>query len=57
MTIEEFDNTKFGRNDEIVVRKYLHREKERVVWVNFGERLINGYKPMEIVEYITNRRK
>ncbi|MBO4382210.1 MAG: hypothetical protein IKV77_05170 [Alistipes sp.] len=50
----EFDKIRIGSRDEIVVRRYLGRERQRVEWVNFDRRLINGYSAEEIVEYVKN---
>lgn len=52
MTNEEFDNTRFGCNDEIVVRRYLSRFIEKVEYVNFERRTINGYQALEIISHI-----
>ena len=51
MTDEEFDNACFNSNDKIVIRKYFFREVENIKWVDFADRLINGYTLEEIVEY------
>lgn len=53
MTNEEFDRSTFSRRDEITVRRYFRTETERVEWVDFEKRLVNGYKAAEIVEHIT----
>lgn len=51
MTDEEFDNANFNSNDKIVIRKYFFREIENIKWVDFTERLINGYRLEEIESY------
>jgi hypothetical protein len=53
MTNEEFDRSTFSRRDEITVRRYFRTETERVEWVDFEKRLVNGYKAAEIVEHIS----
>ena len=53
MTNTEFDNAKFCSRDKIVVRRYFRTETERVEWVDFDKRIVNGYKAAEIVEHIT----
>ena len=52
MTNKEFDNDDFGRCDEIVVRQYFLTKTERVEWVDFDNRLVNGYKAAEIIDHI-----
>lgn len=52
MTDKEFDNDDFGKYDEIVVRRYFRRETERVAWVDFDNRKVNGYKHAEIEQHI-----
>jgi hypothetical protein len=53
MTNTEFDNATFCSRDKIVVRRYFRTETERVEWVDFDKRIVNGYKAAEIVEHIT----
>lgn len=55
MTNEEFDNTSFNSNDKITIHKYFYRETENVRWVDFTERIINGYKIEEIIKYESQR--
>ena len=55
MTDEEFDNASFNSNDKITIHKYFFRETENVKWVDFTERLINGYKLEEIENYESQR--
>lgn len=55
MTDQQFDNTRFGKGDEIEVRNYLKREIEEVEYVNFEHRTINGYKAAEIEKYIPHK--
>lgn len=54
MTDEEFNNIKFSKDDEIVVRRYFKREKENVSWVDFDKKTINGYNVAQIEQYIKN---
>ena len=54
MNNKEFDNTRISSRDEIVVRRYFRQERERVEWVDFDKRTINGYRAAEIVEYVKN---
>lgn len=52
MTDEEFDKECFSAGDEIVFRKYYYRERETIEYINFNCRIINGYRPSEIIEII-----
>ena len=54
MNNREFDNTRISSRDEIVVRRYFRQEREKVEWVDFEKRTINGYRAAEIVEYVKN---
>ncbi len=54
MDNKEFDNTRISSRDEIVVRRYFRQERERVEWVDFDKRTINGYRAAEIIEYVKN---
>lgn len=54
MNNREFDNTRISSRDEIVVRRYFRQERERVEWVDFEKRTINGYRAAEIIEYVKN---
>lgn len=55
MTDEEFDNASFNSNDKITIRKYLFQETENVKWVDFTERIINGYKIEDIIKHESQR--
>lgn len=55
MTDEEFDNTSFNSNDKITIRKYLFRETENIKWIDFTERIINGYKIEDIIKHESQR--
>jgi hypothetical protein len=55
MTDEEFDNASFNSNDKITIRKYLFRETENIKWVDFTERIINGYKIEDIIKHESQR--
>ena len=54
MTKSEFDRDSFGKYDEIVVRRYFRQETERIEWVDFEKRTVNGYRAAEIIEHIKN---
>ena len=51
MTDEEFNNTNFNSNDKITIRKYLFQETENIKWIDFTERIINGYKIEDIIKH------
>ena len=53
MTKEEFDSSTFGKDDEIIVRRYFRTEREYIESVDFEQRTINGYKHSQIIEHIT----
>lgn len=55
MTDEEFDDASFNSNDKITIRKYLFRETENIKWVDFTERIINGYKIEDIIKHESQR--
>ena len=55
MTDEEFDNISFNSNDKITIRKYLFRETENIKWIDFTERIINGYKIEDIIKHESQR--
>jgi len=55
MTDEEFDNASFNSNDKITIRKYLFREIENIKWIDFTERIINGYKIEDIIKHESQR--
>lgn len=52
MTEEQFDNIRFGGNDEIIVKHYLCTLRLKVESVDFSEQTINGYPLDKIIEYI-----
>ena len=55
MTDEEFDNASFNSNDKITIRKYLFRETENIKWIDFTERIINGYRIEDIIKHESKR--
>ena len=55
MTDEEFDNASFNSNDKITIRKYLFQETENIKWIDFTERIINGYKIEDIIKHESQR--
>jgi hypothetical protein len=55
MTDEEFDNASFNSNDKITIRKYLFRETENIKWIDFTERIINGYRIEDIIKHESQR--
>lgn len=57
MTNKDFDKDDFGKYDEIVVRRYFRTETERIEWVDFEKRTVNGYRAADIVEHIKHTKQ
>lgn len=56
MTNAEFDKTKFGKGDQIVVRKYFGTMIEQVYSVNFSLRTVNEHDAQLIIQHIKNKK-
>lgn len=54
MTNDEFDATVFRKGDRIEIRHFYKTEVEDVEYVNIVDRYINGYRPQQITNYISN---